>query len=149
MPVKLEACASRVFFLMQRFQRENSRGRERERFMYLRERLKVFLINIISLEFLNCLPIFEFNKIYISYFNYRIRREWKWKYLRFVKFSKSTEELRNLKRRILFHRLRNEERKKEKWIDRKAKISRDFNCTIVQPPRIVTISGNITKEAKK
>lgn len=86
MPVKLEACASRVFFLMQRFQRENSRGRERERFMYLRERLKVFLINIISLEFLNCLPIFEFNKIYISYFNYRIRREWKWKYLRLFKF---------------------------------------------------------------
>lgn len=73
MPVKLEACASRVFF-SQQFQRENSRGRERKREIHFVVRIcertikRFFLINIVSLEFLNYLPTFEFKKIFYLIF---------------------------------------------------------------------------------
>lgn len=65
MPVKLEACASRVFFFTTIPKREFARKRERFVVRVFERTIKrFFLINIVSLEFLNYLPTFEFKKIF-------------------------------------------------------------------------------------
>lgn len=66
MPVKR---VLRAFFFSQRFPRENSRKRERFVVRVFERTIKrFFLINIVSLEFLNYLPTFEFKKIFYLIF---------------------------------------------------------------------------------
>lgn len=68
-PDACKTCASRVFFFTTIPKREFARKRERFVVRVFERTIKrFFLINIVSLEFLNYLPTFEFKKIFCLIF---------------------------------------------------------------------------------